>query len=286
MGIPMTLTVPPVTALAHVILEVADLDAWVDFATNLLDVAITRDGDVARIRIDSRDFRWELKAADTDRVVALGWELPDDASVTAWAAATPGAQIGDAAERGCGSLAWVIGPGEVRQEVVARPRRSTVPLATPGGTRFVAEGLGAGHAVLVLEPLEEMIEFARTVLGLRLTDTITRGDRVVTFMHCAGTAARHHSLALTNRTGPTELNHLMLEVTEMNMVGRAYERCEEAGAVSRGLGEHTNDGMFSFYCRTPSGFEIEYGCGGTVVDDASWRPVDHPASSIWGHDKR
>jgi 3,4-dihydroxy-9,10-secoandrosta-1,3,5(10)-triene-9,17-dione 4,5-dioxygenase len=36
------------------------------------------------------------------------------------------------------------------------------------------------------------------------------------------------------------------------------------------LGRHTNDLMTSFYVRTPSGFEIEYGTGGLLVDDDSW----------------
>ena len=30
------------------------------------------------------------------------------------------------------------------------------------------------------------------------------------------------------------------------------------------LGTHTNDRMTSFYVRTPSGFEIEYGFGGRI----------------------
>ena len=37
------------------------------------------------------------------------------------------------------------------------------------------------------------------------------------------------------------------------------------------LGRHTNDLMTSFYVRTPSGFEIEYGTGGLVVDDDTWQ---------------
>ena len=32
------------------------------------------------------------------------------------------------------------------------------------------------------------------------------------------------------------------------------------------LGRHTNDEMISFYLRTPSGFDIEYGFGGKTVD--------------------
>lgn len=276
----------PVTALGYIVLDVADLDAWVRFARDVLDVAVEVTDSSARIRVDSRLFRWELHAADADRLVALGWELADDAAVASWTASVPGAAAADPRSRAAGALAWVTGPGGVRHEVHSRPHRTLDRCITACGTQFVAEDLGGGHAVLVLEDVEGAIAFAREVLGLRLTDSVTRGDRVVTFMHCSGRAARHHSLALVGGAGETHLNHLMLEVSHLDMVGRAFERCDREGVVSRGLGQHANDGMFSFYCRTPSGFEIEYGWGGMVIDDANWHPVDHPASSIWGHDKR
>ena len=50
------------------------------------------------------------------------------------------------------------------------------------------------------------------------------------------------------------------------------------------LGRHPNDQMTSFYARTPSGFEIEFGAGGRRIDmDSEW-PVGHyDAMSIWGH---
>ena len=53
--------------------------------------------------------------------------------------------------------------------------------------------------------------------------------------------------------------------------------------VARTLGRHTNDRMISFYARTPSGFEVEYGWGGHLVDDASWEPAELTAVSSWGH---
>ena len=49
------------------------------------------------------------------------------------------------------------------------------------------------------------------------------------------------------------------------------------------LGRHTNDRMTSFYVRTPSGFEIEYGTGGLLVDDATWVVRPYDAGSVWGH---
>jgi hypothetical protein len=50
------------------------------------------------------------------------------------------------------------------------------------------------------------------------------------------------------------------------------------------LGRHTNDLMTSFYVRTPSGFEIEYGYGGVLIEDeASWQVDTYDAISLWGH---
>jgi len=54
-------------------------------------------------------------------------------------------------------------------------------------------------------------------------------------------------------------------------------------AWASALGRHTNDHMLSFYMRTPSGFEVEYGWGARTVDDAAWHVQRHQAPSIWGH---
>jgi hypothetical protein len=44
-----------------------------------------------------------------------------------------------------------------------------------------------------------------------------------------------------------------------------------------------NDAMTSFYVRSPSGFEIVYGFGGKLVDDASRVVEDYDVPSSWGH---
>jgi len=41
--------------------------------------------------------------------------------------------------------------------------------------------------------------------------------------------------------------------------------------------------MVSFYLRTPSGFNVEYGWGAREVDDSTWQVQVHTAGSIWGH---
>ena len=52
------------------------------------------------------------------------------------------------------------------------------------------------------------------------------------------------------------------------------------------MGRHSGDYMTSFYSWNPSGFMTEYGWGGQVVDDATWKPFERPyGPSIWGHDR-
>lgn len=70
--------------------------------------------------------------------------------------------------------------------------------------------------------------------------------------------------------GMSGFHHLMLEVTDPEQVRQAYYLVQQQHylvqqqhlPVAMSLGKHTNDEMFSFYVRTPSGFEIEYGSGG------------------------
>ena len=48
------------------------------------------------------------------------------------------------------------------------------------------------------------------------------------------------------------------------------------------LGRHPNDRMVSFYVRSPSGFEIEYGWGALEVGE-EWTVTQYDAVSVWGH---
>ena len=45
-----------------------------------------------------------------------------------------------------------------------------------------------------------------------------------------------------------------------------------------------NDRTVSFYLGCPSGFALEYGWGGRVIDDATWQVECYDSvDSIWGH---
>jgi hypothetical protein len=49
------------------------------------------------------------------------------------------------------------------------------------------------------------------------------------------------------------------------------------------LGRHTMDNLVSFYIRSPSGFELEYGTGGDLLDDATFIMQKPNKAEVWGH---
>src|SRR6476660_1099901 len=104
------------------------------------------------------------------------------------------------------------------------------------------------------------------------------------WMRFLGCNPRHHSLALAPFPAEAVIVHLMVETASLDDVGRAMDRCARRGApVSAGLGRHANDEMVSFYVKTPGGFDIEYGTGGRLVDDATWVCREATAISLCGH---
>jgi hypothetical protein len=91
-------------------------------------------------------------------------------------------------------------------------------------------------------------------------------------------------LALLNVTGEKRLHHFMIQMDDIDDVGRSYDRCvaSEFDPVVT-IGRHTNDRMISFYAMTPSGIAVEIGAHGKLIDDSSWIPNSYNAGSFWGH---
>ena len=74
-------------------------------------------------------------------------------------------------------------------------------------------------------------------------------------------------------SGKKGLHHFMVELYSLDDVGQGYDLAQlEDGRVAYTLGRHTNDHVTSFYSHTPSGFFVEYGWGGRIIDPATWQP--------------
>ena len=149
---------------------------------------------------------------------------------------------------------------------------------------FVADQRGLGHCVVTANSQLESQRFYCDLLGLRLSDHIrcdVYGYHVdIAFLHAN---RRHHSIAVGNRQ-KKRIHHFMLEAAAMDEVGLAFDRALAAGVrIVQTLGRHPNDRMFSFYGKTPSGFQFEFGSGGREIDDSVWQPTTYDRISEWGH---
>ena len=288
-------------ALGYLRIEATDLDAWERFLGDGLDMEVVRDGDAElRARTDERQARLVVTASDTDRLAAVGWEASGLAALDRVVAALDGAGVRtqpaapeELSDRRVEALVHVDDPGGTHLEIYAGPALDHRPLGTRAGTRFVAGDLGLGHVVLPQPEMGPAMAFYEGILGFQHRDSMRlpggvipgrdpdRGDAWIRFLGCN---PRHHSLALFEGPVPSGIVHFMVEVDDLDAVGRALDRCRAIdAALSASLGRHTNDHMVSFYVGTPGGFDVEYGTGGRIVDPAMWVATEITAASYWGH---
>ncbi|MBL8643510.1 MAG: VOC family protein, partial [Rhodospirillaceae bacterium] len=156
------------------------------------------------------------------------------------------------------------------------------PFISPLGVNFVTGDMGMGHILMTVKDAAETRRFYMDLLGFRLSDFIEFGQNKV---HFTRVNPRHHSLAFVQARGaPAQLGHFMLEVSDLDAVGRALDVTHSGvGRVTETLGRHTNDLMLSFYCENPSGSQTEYGWGGRRIDEATWSVTTYNATAFWGH---
>ncbi|HTM23494.1 MAG TPA: VOC family protein, partial [Kofleriaceae bacterium] len=244
------------------------------------------------LRMDGRAERIRLHQGPADDLAAIGWQVGSEAALEALAArltaaghAAIEATAAEAAEHRVVRMFTVRDPAGTRVDLGFGPALAETPFASPlvpGG--FVADELGLGHLVISAPDPEATGRFYQDLLGFRLSDRIActfYGHPVdITFLH---TNPRHHSLAFGGAQDK-RLHHFLLEVRSLDEVGMAFDRAlRHKVRIAQTLGRHPNDRMISFYAHTPSGFQFEYGCGGRLIDDASWDPVVHDRISEWGH---
>jgi 3,4-dihydroxy-9,10-secoandrosta-1,3,5(10)-triene-9,17-dione 4,5-dioxygenase len=180
------------------------------------------------------------------------------------------------AQRGVSELLLFSGPDGVPTELFAGPVQRNTPRRP--------SGLQLGHVVLASEDRRASVEWYSTVFEFKVSDHIFWDGVEASFLRCN---PRHHSLAFTNRVGDMrggDLGHFMLEASSLDEVGRAYDAVKSAGIpLAFTFGRHSNDAAISFYVYTPSGWLVEYGYGGRIIDDPTWQPRLYDAPSIWGH---
>jgi len=219
-----------------------------------------------------------------------GWEVADSAALDALAgrleragvAAARGSRV-LADERRVKDLIVFADPLGNRLEAFHGAEIAAEPFR-PGRSisGFRTGPLGMGHAVLTVERLDDVLPFYRDVLGFALSDYILKPFKAF-FLHVN---PRHHSLAFIE-TGTNGVHHMMLELFSLDDVGQAYDiALMNPEGIGSTLGRHTNDHVTSFYSWSPSGFMVEYGWGGRLVEPGNWKPAEYAVGpSLWGHDR-
>ena len=287
-----------IAGLAYSVVSASSLAAWARFGEDFAGFSAQNVAGGLALRLDERAGRIFVEHGDTDRYLASGWEMRTrreyDAALSELAAKGVAFTHSTPAERALrhvSHMAWFRDPAGNRHELCHGAVSDFARFASPRQVRgFVTGALGYGHVVLPAPRIDQTRDFLIDVLGFGVSDFMVHRPlgpdgpaSRIDFMHCDN--ARHHSLALFEGEVPAGCVHMMVEVPDLDEVGRAYDRMLGQGTrLMATLGKHTNDRMTSFYVATPGGFALEYGFGGLQIDWDRHSEFEFTEVSLWGHD--
>ena len=281
-----------VTELGYIGIEVSNVDEWKNFATRILGMELADDGEPDRcyLRMDYWHHRITLHAGAGDDLLYLGFRVAGGEEFREMQRQLADAgveyRVGseqEAAERHVLEVLKLNDPGGNPVEIFHGPEVQYSKPFHPGRPmhgRFKTGTGGLGHCI-IREPHPAAAHAFYSLLGMRggIEYKMQAGKHVVMpiFMHCND---RDHTVAFGIGEGGPRLNHIMVEVENFDDVGLAYD-IVESNKVPIGItpGKHSNDHMYSFYVRNPSGWMFEYGWGG--------RPATHQSEyyvkDMYGH---
>jgi len=280
-----------IQGLGYVGVHAKALEDWAGFGETFLGLQLVdRSSKGLSFRMDDRKQRLVVIEDGGDGTAFFGWEARDSSALDRIATRLEQAGItvtrgsrALAEERRVADLIAFEDPVGNRLEVFYGAETTSDPFK-PGRniSGFRTGPLGMGHAVLHVKSIHDVIPFYRDLLGFRLSDYMTRPFNAY-FFHAN---PRHHSVAFIE-TGRNATHHLMVELYNLDDVGQCYDLAlGEEGRIGVTLGRHINDEVTSFYSNSPSGFMVEYGWGGRVIDVDNWQPEEVSwGPSMWGHDR-
>ena len=286
-----------VSALGYVALNVSDMDGWLDLVTSVFGMQVLprKNSEAVDLRIDDQHHRFSLYPSKEDSVAAIGWEVSstdnlDDLvrKLVAYGIEVTTASSAQCDERKVRNMVRFIDPTcGMQVELFYSPQIEELPFCPSKAISGYNTGkLGLGHVVYFVDDYEKSSQFYQKVLGFSISDYIVwdEKEKDATFFHCN---PRHHSLAIMPPFGDLEsgmMGHIMIEAQSLDDVGRAYDIVRDKNIpLMLEMGKHTNDLTQSFYLFTPSGFAIEYGYGGRLIDDETWEVRSYDSPKLWGH---
>ena len=189
-------------------------------------------------RIDEVSARLVVFPSDVDQLACVGWEVADHRALQEAREHLQKAGVDfeegtaeELAERRVQELVRFADPFDNVFELFHGITYESRPIVTPYAAKFVTGDQGMGHIVLPVTDDVEALRFYADVLGFRLRDSMSMPGEFVgkepgskVWLRFLGVNPRHHSLAFLPMPNPAKCVHIMLEVDELDHVGRALER--------------------------------------------------------------
>lgn len=248
-------------------------------------------------RFDDHERRLLIVPGPSEDLCALGLELADEQilrivldRLAKRGVETKEGSAQTAQLRGVERFWHFKGPKGLEIELFYQPKLvASRPVMAASG--FVTGDAGFGHMGFSTLRPDAMKDFWGSIFDSRPTDDL---DCVVSGVplnvEFFRFNERHHSYALVYtpaiKLDPirTRIQHFEVQVATLDDMTDAYERCRKQGfPISIDVGQHANDRALSFYVRTPSGFDIEYGWNPVAVEETTWKGSHWDSISIWGH---
>lgn len=280
-----------VTELGYLRLGVSDLDAWREYAMHLgLEIADDSTENRLYLRMDLWHHRIVIVRDSADDMLAAGLRVagPEEFAAMQQTLRDHGVAFDvvsqeEAADRHVLECLTLTDPSGVPVEIFHGPRVDTHRPFHPARRRygrFVTGPGGLGHLMLKSDDFAQSGAFA-TMLGMRggveyRIPGPDGGFMDLWFYHCN---ERDHTFSYGFPT-PRFAQHVMLEVDSLDDVYHTYEQVKDRYPIAIKPGKHANDGVFSFYCVSPSGVQVEIGYGG---DDAKHQS-EYYVGDTYGHE--
>lgn len=287
--------------LGYLVVESQRLTDWRRFGADAIGLHVDDvTEDVLRFRLDDRECRFLIQRGPAEDLMAVGWHVDDHEifdrivkRVTERGVPIAEGTPEEAALRGVERLWRFAGPKGIVQEIFTTPTTTARPLRMINSGWVTGEA-GMGHVAITSRDPRGIHGYYNAVFDSRLSDFIDENVSGLTLkIRFLRVNERHHSIAVANVQGlkvdpiRTRAQHVNIQASSLEDMVGSYERVRRLGfKMAWSVGQHTNDRELSFYCVTPSGFELEVGWDPIVITpelEAAWRVATHQGISIWGH---
>lgn len=287
--------------LGYMVVESQRMTAWHRFGADAIGLHVDElDSDTLRFRLDENECRFLIRRGRAEDVAAVGWQVDDHETfdqiigrvVSAGVPIEEGTPE-ETALRGVERLWRFRGPKGIHQEIFTTPLTASAPLRMRNSGFVTGEG-GMGHLAMTSRDPRGIHQYFNAIFDSRLTDYVDENISGLKLkIRFLRVNERHHSVAVANVQGlridpiRTKVQHVNIQAASLEDMLGSFERVTALGfKMAWSVGQHTNDRELSFYCVTPSGFELELGWNPLTITpelEAAWKVVTHQGISTWGH---